>query len=244
MLISYNLRNSDNSYALSQCKFNVLSVHSITGVILLCNWHLYLLFVGVFFIHVCCVISTKDDDDEFAEHGTCKSPVAPCYRAVWVGIGGDDDRTLGRWPRTGLRPVEGIWVVWVHRLHSSWNSAHFTSPVLAITESLQEVAAYVRSARRYTTVIIVLKLLRYMHQASPRREPACCMGSHRIASAPGVTCHPAQQTFPPSKIFISPEWIYPVAKRTENNKSTNLTININSRHIPHGEVGDTWNYTK
>jgi len=28
------------------------------------------------------------------------------------------------------------------------------------------------------------------------------------------------------KIFISPEWIYPAAKQTENNKLTNLTINI------------------
>jgi len=33
------------------------------------------------------------------------------------------------------------------------------------------------------------------------------------------------------KIFISSEWIYPVAKRTENNKLTNLTINTNSPHI-------------
>jgi len=205
MLISYNLRNSDNSYALSQCKFNVLSVHSITGVILLCNWHLYLLFVGVFFIHVCCVISTKDDDDEFAEHGTCKSPVAPCYRAVWVGIGGDDDRTLGRWPRTGLRPVEGRCVVWVPRLHSSWNIAHFTSPVLAITESLQEVAAYVRSARRYTTVIIVLNFCDICTKPHRDGNPHAVWdhtGSHRRR----VTCHPAQRTFPPSKIFISPEW--------------------------------------
>ena len=39
------------------------------------------------------------------------------------------------------------------------------------------------------------------------------------------------------KIFISPEWIYPVAKQTENNKLTNLTININSQHIQHDEVG-------
>jgi len=29
------------------------------------------------------------------------------------------------------------------------------------------------------------------------------------------------------KIFISPEWIYPVAKETKNNKLNNLTININ-----------------
>ena len=39
------------------------------------------------------------------------------------------------------------------------------------------------------------------------------------------------------KIFISPEWIYPVAKQKENNKLTNLkTININSQHIQHDEV--------
>jgi len=30
------------------------------------------------------------------------------------------------------------------------------------------------------------------------------------------------------KIFISLEWIYPVAKQAENNKLTNLTININT----------------
>ena len=40
-----------------------LSIHLLTGVFLLCNWHLYLLFVYVFFIHVCCVISIKYDDD-------------------------------------------------------------------------------------------------------------------------------------------------------------------------------------
>ena len=45
------------------------------------------------------------------------------------------------------------------------------------------------------------------------------------------------------KICISPEWIYPVAKQTENNKLTNLTININSQYIQHDEVGNTWNHT-
>ena len=42
------------------------------------------------------------------------------------------------------------------------------------------------------------------------------------------------------KIFISRKWIYPVAKQTENNKLTNLTININSQHIQHDEVA-IWN---
>jgi len=42
------------------------------------------------------------------------------------------------------------------------------------------------------------------------------------------------------KIFISREWIHPVAKQTENNKLTNLTININSQHIQHDEVA-IWN---
>jgi len=32
-------------------------------------------------------------------------------------------------------------------------------------------------------------------------------------------------------IFISPEWIYPVAKETKNNKLNNLTINMNSQHV-------------
>ena len=41
------------------------------------------------------------------------------------------------------------------------------------------------------------------------------------------------------KIFISPERIYPVAKQMENNKLTNLTINTNSQHIQHDEVGNT-----
>ena len=46
------------------------------------------------------------------------------------------------------------------------------------------------------------------------------------------------------KIFILPEWIYPVAKQTENNKLINLTININSQHIQHDEVGNASNYTE
>ena len=41
------------------------------------------------------------------------------------------------------------------------------------------------------------------------------------------------------KIFISPEGIYPVVKQTKNNKLTNSTININSQHIQHDEVGNT-----
>jgi len=41
------------------------------------------------------------------------------------------------------------------------------------------------------------------------------------------------------KIFISPDRIYPVAKQTENNKLSNLTIDINSQHIQHDEVGNT-----
>jgi len=46
------------------------------------------------------------------------------------------------------------------------------------------------------------------------------------------------------KIFISPEFIYPVAKETENNELTNLTININSQHIQHDKLGNTSNYTE
>jgi len=42
------------------------------------------------------------------------------------------------------------------------------------------------------------------------------------------------------EIYILPEWIYPVAKQTENNKLTNLTININSQHIQLDEGGYTW----
>jgi len=65
------------------------------------------------------------------------------------------------------------------------------------------------------------QLFRYMHQASPRREPACCMGSHRIASAP---CY-----LPPGTADI-PAFENLYFTRMENNKSTNLTININSQH--------------
>jgi len=36
--------------------------------------------------------------------------------------------------------------------------------------------------------------------------------------------------------------IYPVTKQTENNKLTNLTININS-HIQHDEVGNRVDYS-
>jgi len=36
-IISYNLRNSDNSYVLPQCKLNVLSVYLSTSVFLLRN---------------------------------------------------------------------------------------------------------------------------------------------------------------------------------------------------------------
>jgi len=43
-----------------------LSVHLLTSAFVLCNWHLYLLFVlyYVFFTHVCRVISIKYDDDD------------------------------------------------------------------------------------------------------------------------------------------------------------------------------------
>jgi len=34
------------------------------------------------------------------------------------------------------------------------------------------------------------------------------------------------------------------SKTNGNNKLNNLTININSQHIQHDEVGDTWNYTE
>ena len=37
---------------------------------------------------------------------------------------------------------------------------------------------------------------------------------------------------------------FPVAKQTENNNLTNLTININSQHIQHDEVGNTRSYTE
>ena len=48
-------------------------------------------------------------------------------------------------------------------------------------------------------------------------------------------------TVPVLKIFIFTRIniAYPAAKETENNKLTNLTININSRHILHDEVGNT-----
>jgi len=38
--------------------------------------------------------------------------------------------------------------------------------------------------------------------------------------------------------------IYPAAEQTENNNLTNLTINVNSQHTQHDEVGNTWNYTE
>jgi len=70
-IISYNLRNNDNSYVLLQCKldvfiFYILSVYFLTVVFLLCNWQLYLLLVYVFFTHVRCLISIKYDDDDRA----------------------------------------------------------------------------------------------------------------------------------------------------------------------------------
>jgi len=34
------------------------------------------------------------------------------------------------------------------------------------------------------------------------------------------------------------------SKTNGTNKLTNLTININSQHMQHDEVGDTWNYTE
>jgi len=43
--------------------------------------------------------------------------------------------------------------------------------------------------------------------------------------------------------FISPEWIYPVAKETKNKKLNNLTINTNSQHVQHDEVGNVIMYT-
>jgi len=40
-------------------------------------------------------------------------------------------------------------------------------------------------------------------------------------------------------VFISPEWIYPLAKQTKNDKLNNLTINMNSQHVHNDEVGNT-----
>jgi len=60
--VDYNLRNSDYSYVLPRCTFNVVDL--LTGVFFLCNCHLYLLFVHLCFIHVCCVILIKHDDDD------------------------------------------------------------------------------------------------------------------------------------------------------------------------------------
>jgi len=45
------------------------------------------------------------------------------------------------------------------------------------------------------------------------------------------------------KVFISPEWIHPVAKQTQkNNKLINFTINVNSQHVQHVEVGNPWRW--
>ena len=72
---------------------------------------------------------------------------------------------------------------------------------------------------------------------SPCPPPNFCDSKPPLAATASFNCQIL-------KIYISPERIYPVAKRMENNQSTNLTININSQHIHHDEVGNTWNYTE
>jgi len=47
-----------NSYVLPKCKLNVLKRSFINW----CLFTFYLLFVYMFFIHVCCMISIKYDD--------------------------------------------------------------------------------------------------------------------------------------------------------------------------------------
>ena len=100
-----------------------LSVHLLTGAFLLCNWHLYLLFVYyVFCIHVCRVISIKydDDDDDDADEirwiylydGT-DSDDAPCrYHccsySLCLGTGNRTERHAqagGRGTRTKPRAI-------------------------------------------------------------------------------------------------------------------------------------------
>ena len=63
-IIDYNLRNSDYSYVLPQCKINVFKHSFINWCLFLCNCHLYLPLVYVCFIHVCCEILIKYDDDD------------------------------------------------------------------------------------------------------------------------------------------------------------------------------------
>jgi len=66
--------------------------------------------------------------------------------------------------------------------------------------------------------------------------------AERYKSCPGPRLHVvylSQFVLQFLKILISPERSYPVAKQTENNKLTNLTANIKSQHIQHGEVGNT-----
>ena len=46
------------------------------------------------------------------------------------------------------------------------------------------------------------------------------------------------------KIFIFTRMNISGSKTNENNKLSNSTIDINSRHIQHDEVGNTWNYTE
>jgi len=60
-IIDYNLRNCNQSYVLTRCKLNVLSIRLLIGAFFpLCssmNYHLY-----VCFMHFCCVILIKYDD--------------------------------------------------------------------------------------------------------------------------------------------------------------------------------------
>jgi len=76
------------------------SVHLLTGVFLLCNWHLYLLLVYVFLIHVCCVISIQyndddddddDDDDETFLRRSVRLSVCPRYRPLQHSAPGSQD---------------------------------------------------------------------------------------------------------------------------------------------------------
>jgi len=60
-----------------------------------------------------------------------------------------------------------------------------------------------------------------------------CSGIHILPIAANLQRHCGNEN-----LYFT-RMIYPVAKQIENNKLTNLTININSQDIQHDEVGNT-----
>ena len=103
------------------------------------------------------------------------------------------------------------------------------------------LAAPLRSVNRRLALIVVFRSGKWLPGTSlyrvliTRRQGADTVV---VVSPFSLRVMPTRITLYSSSLFHQNEYV-PVAKQTENNKLINLTININSQHIQHDEVGNT-----